>query len=651
MDAGRPDAPQRTDDGRVGAEQPGRKPVAQPRPIPGSGGRRHLHRRRERLSPHAATYGVPEGTALPERFTAGDGLLGQALQHTHTVVVQDLPEGYFTVGSGLGRSAPRHLMIAPLTVDGRVNSVLELGFFTRVTESDREFVDRVAESIAVAVRSARYRTRLQDLLEETQRQAEELQVQSEELRVANEELEEQSRALKESHGRLEQQQVELEQTNAQLEEQAKILETQKEDLNKSTAILESQTRQLERASRYKSEFLANMSHEMRTPLNSTLILTKLLADNPLGNLTADQITSLTTIESSGHDLLALIDDVLDLAKVEAGRIDLTPQQVPIPRLLDSLRSMFQAVAEQRGLRLIMQLRPGTPDSFETDSQRLEQVLKNLLSNAIKFTEVGEVSLEVSRLPDDRLAFTVHDSGIGIPHDQHELIFKPFCQGDGTTSRKYGGTGLGLSISREFVRLLGGDIRLSSTPGQGSTFTVLLPQHFSSAPLPDPARSRQGQPPPTRIRPGDVPSMPAIPSQHRGATTLIEDDRERLAANRRVILIVEDDEPFSKILADLAHELNFQVLVAATAADALALSSRYLPSAVILDIGLPDHSGLSVIDRLKADPRTRHIPIHVVSGLDYEKNRALVGRRRLHAQTGEAGAAGGRLPAIRDQTDG
>ena len=571
-----------------------------------------------------ATYGVPEGTAMPERFAAGDGLLGQALQHKHTVVVHDLPEGYFTIGSALGRSAPRHLMIAPLTVDGRVNSVLELGFFTRVTESDREFVDRVAESIAVAVRSARYRTRLQDLLEETQRQAEELQVQSEELRVANEELEEQSRALKESHSRLEQQQAELEQTNSQLEEQAQILEIQKEDLNQSTAILESQTRQLERASRYKSEFLANMSHEMRTPLNSTLILTKLLADNPQGNLTADQIKSLTTIESSGHDLLALIDDVLDLAKVEAGRIDLTPQPVPIPRLLDSLRSIFKPLAEQRGLRLTMQQRPGTPDSFETDSQRLEQVLKNLLSNAIKFTEVGEVSLEVSRLSDGRLAFTVQDSGIGIPQDQHELIFEPFCQADGTTSRKYGGTGLGLSISREFVRLLGGDIHLTSTPGQGSSFTVLLPQRLSSAPFPTPARSLHPQSPPKPMRPGDIPPIPAIPSESRVATTHIEDDREQLAANRRVILIVEDDEPFSKILADLAHELNFQVLVATTAADALALASRYLPSAIILDIGLPDHSGLSVIDRLKADPRTRHIPIHVVSGHDYERTALSLG---------------------------
>lgn len=572
-----------------------------------------------------ATYGVPQGTAMPDRFVAGDGLLGQAVQHRRLVVVDDLPDGYFTIGSGLGRSAPRHLMIAPLKLDGRVTTALEFGFFHRVTNSDREFIDRVAESIAVAIRSAQYRTRLQELLEETQRQAEELQVQSEELRVSNEELEEQTRALKESHSRLEQQQAELEQTNSQLEEQAHVLEMQKADLNKSTRMLETQTRQLEQASRYKSEFLANMSHEMRTPLNSTLILTKLLAENPQGNLSPEQIKSLTTIESSGHDLLALIDDVLDLAKVEAGRIDLAPTQESISRLIDHLQSMFQPLAEQRGLRLVLRKRLGTPESFETDWQRLEQVLKNFLSNAIKFTEEGEVSLEVSQIEDGRISFTVQDTGIGIPLDQHELIFEPFCQADGTTSRRYGGTGLGLSISREFVRLLGGEIRLSSTPGQGSAFTVLLPRLPSSAAsLAAPSPSLLARVPPERIKPSDVTATATAASEASLPTSHIRDDREQLAADRRVILIVEDDESFARVLADLAHELNFQVLLSTTAADALTLASRHLPRAVILDLGLPDHSGLSVIDRLKADARTRHIPVHVVSGRDYEKTALSLG---------------------------
>ncbi len=566
-----------------------------------------------------AAYGVPEGTSLPEQFQSGDGLLGQALHTKRPLVVHDLPEGYFTVGSALGRSAPRHLLIAPFSVDGLTNTVVELAFFHPVHQSDRDLIDRIAESIAVAVRSAQYRSRLQELLEETQRQAEELQVQSEELRVANEELEEQSQALKESHGRLEQQQAELEQTNSQLEEQAQILESQKEELGEAALISEAQKRQLERVSQYKSEFLANMSHEMRTPLNSTLILAKLLADNPQGNLTTDQVKSATTIESAGHDLLTLIDDVLDLAKVEAGRIDITPGDVSLQRLLDTLQALFQPLAAHKHLQLRTRRAPGTPASIQSDWQRLEQVLKNLLSNAIKFTEAGQVSLDISILPDGRLAFAVQDTGVGIPPDQQDLIFEPFCQGDGTTSRKYGGTGLGLSISREFVRLLGGELHLTSTPGEGSTFTLLLPQTLAPASVPGPGF--------TALSPTVPDSIPlASPYHHRGtsATMRTDDDREHLVPHRRVVLIVEDEESFARILADLAHELKFQVLLSNTATDAFRLASRYLPSAVILDIGLPDHSGLSVIDRLKTDVRTRHIPVHVVSGHDYEQAARALG---------------------------
>lgn len=571
-----------------------------------------------------ATYGVPEGSPLPDRFRPGDGLLGRALQEQQPIVVQDLPDGYFTIGSSLGQHAPRHLLIAPIGLDGRINTVLELGFFHRVQDSDRELISRLGQAIALSVRSARYRSQLQDLLEETQRQAEELQVQSEELRVANEELEEQSRALKESHGRLEQQQVELEQTNSQLEEQAQILEAQKEDLTEATQTLEAQKRRLEQVSRYKSEFLANMSHEMRTPLNSTLILSKLLADNPQGNLTPDQIKSVTTIESAGHDLLTLIDDVLDLAKVEAGRIELTPEDISLQRLQDNLHALFAPLADRKGLRLRVTQAPGVPESIESDRQRLEQVLKNLLSNAIKFTETGSVSLDISPLPDGWLAFAVQDTGIGIPTDQQGIIFEPFCQADGTTSRKYGGTGLGLSISREFVRLLGGHIHLTSIPGQGSTFTVLLPQTAagSAAPVSFPASSGHA-PVPASLSQG-LDDLPAREQRSGRDVPRLADDREWLSADRRLLLIVEDDESFSRILSDLAHELNFQVITSATAADAVLLASRYLPSAVILDLGLPDHSGLSVIDRLKSDVRTRHIPVHVISGHDHVKTALSLG---------------------------
>jgi signal transduction histidine kinase/DNA-binding response OmpR family regulator len=571
-----------------------------------------------------ATYGVPDASPIPDRLRPGDGLMGRALQEQQPMVVEDLPDGYFTIGSALGQHAPRHLLIAPIGVDGRINTLLELACFHPFQESDRELISRLSQAIALSVRSARYRSQLQDLLEETQRQAEELQVQSEELRVANEELEEQSRALKESHGRLEQQQVELEQTNSQLEEQAQILETQKEDLTEATQTLEAHKRRLEQVSRYKSEFLANMSHEMRTPLNSTLILSKLLADNPQGNLTPDQIKSVTTIESAGHDLLTLIDDVLDLAKVEAGRIELTPEEISLQRLQDSLHALFAPLADRKGLRLRVTQAPGAPESIESDRQRLEQVLRNLLSNAIKFTETGSVSLDISPLPDGWLAFAVQDTGIGIPTDQQGLIFEPFCQADGTTSRKYGGTGLGLSISREFVRLLGGHIHLTSIPGQGSTFTVLLPRTTAgpAAPVSFPA-SPGHTPVPAALSYG-LDDPPARDQRNDRAVPTPADDREWLSADRRLLMIVEDDESFSRILSDLAHELNFQVITSATAADAVLLASRYLPSAVILDIGLPDHSGLSVIDRLKSDVRTRHIPVHVISGHDHVKTALSLG---------------------------
>ncbi len=570
------------------------------------------------------THAVSSTTHLSPRFEPGEGLLGQTVKDQRLCVLHDVPEQYFTIGSGLGHSAPRHLMIAPVSADGTVKAVLELGFFQRIEQADIDLMTRVSESIAIAVRSAQYRTRLQDLLEETQRQAEELQVQSEELRVANEELEEQSSALKTSHSHLEQQQAELEQINAQLEEQAQILETQKEELNGANSALETQARQLERASRYKSEFLANMSHEMRTPLNSSLILAKLLADNPDGNLTPEQVKSITTIEAAGNDLLALIDDVLDLAKVEAGRLDLSLRHVPVSRLVDSLQALFQPVAEHKGLRLTLHRTPEVPEYIETDWQRLEQVLKNLLSNAIKFTEQGEVSLDISRAADGRVMFAVRDTGIGIPEEQRELIFEPFCQADGTTNRRYGGTGLGLSISREFMRLLGGEIHLSSVVGQGSTFTLTLPEIHTPV-----------APPPRRL--GTVPSRQAatpVPLPRRmdqadehaivPATAGMDDDRDKLTGQRRVILIVEDDETFVRILSDLAHELHFQVIVGQTAAEALALAVRYSPSAVLLDLGLPDHSGLSVIDRLKLDARTRHIPVHVVSAHDHMQTALSLG---------------------------
>ncbi|CAN5206290.1 response regulator [soil metagenome] len=563
----------------------------------------------------AAALGIPADADVPVRFKIKEGLLGKVAADGKSAIIRDVPDGYMTIGSGLGGDKPRHLVIVPAHADELVNAVIELGFLHPVDDLVLELLDQASTSIGIALRSARYRSELQNVLEETQRQAEELQVQSEELRVSNEELEEQGRALKESQARLEQQQVELEQTNSQLEEQAQMLETQRDDLARTGAAVQLKARELEQASQYKSDFLANMSHELRTPLNSLLILSKLLGDNPEGNLSGEQVKYAQTIQSSGNDLLTLINDILDLSKIEAGHIQVRPESVPLQRLTQDLRQLFQPVADERKLDFEIALADDCPTLIETDRQRLEQILKNLLSNAFKFTEAGGVRLAIGPAGDD-LAFAVTDSGIGIAREQQESIFEAFRQADGTISRRYGGTGLGLSISRELARLLGGAIDLKSQPGEGSTFTITIPLAY------DPARVAPRDQAP-RAEPVATPSPPrgAKPAPLR---QMVEDDRDQLAGARRLLLVVEDDEKFAAIVRDLSREMGFQCIVAGTAEEALKLAKQFKPSAVVLDVGLPDQSGLAVLDRLKRDDATRHIPIHVVSGADHSQTALSLG---------------------------
>jgi signal transduction histidine kinase/DNA-binding response OmpR family regulator len=538
-----------------------------------------------------------------------------------SMVLADVPDGYLMLGSALGRDKPRHLVIVPAQADEEVNGVIELGFLQAVDDRILELLNQSGGAIGIALRSARFRTALQDALEETQRQSEELQTQSEELRVSNEELEEQSRALKESQVRLEQQQVELEQTNSQLEEQAQTLEMQRNDLERTGAAVELKARELEQASQYKSDFLANMSHELRTPLNSLLILSKLLSDNPQGNLTSEQVDYARTIKSSGNDLLLLINDILDLSKIEAGHLQIQSEILPLRRLAGDLRQMFQPIAEERKLSFEIEVAKDCPEEIETDRQRIEQVLKNLLSNAFKFTEKGEVRLRVRPAGPGQLALSVIDTGIGISTEQQDSIFEAFRQADGTISRRYGGTGLGLSISRELTRLLGGAITLESKPGEGSIFTVTLPLAY------DPARVAARDLPAPSPADAPTPTAPA-PAAARGkarrVSRKVDDDRDALAADRRLLLVVEDDSAFAAIVRDLSHELGFQCIVAGTAEEALSLAKQYRPSAIVLDIGLPDQSGLTVLDRLKRDDATRHIPIHVVSGADHSQTALSLG---------------------------
>ncbi|CUX02420.1 response regulator [Rhizobium pusense] len=566
----------------------------------------------------SSTYGVPADAKLPDLVRPREGLLGQVAVEGKPVIVNDVPENYLEFGSALGRDKPRHLVLAPAAIENNVNTVIELGFLRPVDERVLAFLKEASGTIATAIRSANYRSELQNLLEETQRQSEELQVQSEELRVSNEELEEQGRALKESQARLEQQQVELEQTNSQLEEQAQQLESQKDDLERSNASTQLKARELEQASRYKSDFLANMSHELRTPLNSSLILAKLLADNPDDNLTAEQVKYAQTIQSSGNDLLNLINDILDLSKIEAGHVDIRPEPVSVERLSNNLRQVFEPIAKNKSLGFEIDISPECPAVIETDLQRIEQILKNLLSNAFKFTEKGKVTLSMSRTGDGQVAFGVTDTGIGIAPEQQKRIFEAFHQADGTISRKFGGTGLGLSISRELVRLLGGTIHIRSQEGKGSTLTVTLPLAYDPAIVAP--RAPVGNAVPL------APAASAAPSQPTALLprAIVEDDRAMPSDERRILLVVEDDQTFAAILRDLAREMGFRSLVAGTAQDALNLAQQFMPSAIVLDVGLPDQSGLSVLDRLKRDVRTRHIPIHIVSGDDYTETALSLG---------------------------
>jgi CheY-like chemotaxis protein/signal transduction histidine kinase/HAMP domain-containing protein len=540
-----------------------------------------------------------------KQFNVGEGLVGQAALEKQPIEVTNVPDDYIIVSSGLGEIVPRHIMLCPFMYEDQVVGVVEMGTLAEFTPTQMKFLQNALTNIGITFNTAQARARIDELLSETQQQAEELQAQGEELRVMNEELEAQTESLRTSE--------------AVLREKQATLDRQNRELKVAQRELEKKAKELALTSKYKSEFLANMSHELRTPLNSLLILARMLADNEEGNLTEDQVESAQVIYGSGNDLLRLINDILDLSKVEAGRMTFHIEPMHLTELVSAVRAQFAHVAEEKGLDLNITLADDLPTRIETDQQRAGQIVKNLLSNAFKFTETGSVSLDIHRPdagvdlsrsgldPAEAIAIRVADTGIGIDPEQQKIVFEAFQQADGGANRRYGGTGLGLSISRELAAKLGGQIDLESEPGQGSTFTLYLP----IAGPPDAVRQERGaeeivslaQPSRPSIQPYRAPDLlpPAPP-----------DDRDTLGPGDRVLLIVEDDPKFAQIVCDYAREKGFQCLIAGDGKTGLGLVQTYRPTAIILDLNLPDISGWEVLEVLKYDPDTRHIPVHIMS---------------------------------------
>lgn len=566
-----------------------------------------------------------ESSAYGSRFKLGEGLVGQVARDKKISLIHNLPDDYIVVASGTGKAKPRALLLSPLVVDEINQGVLELGFLDPPPPKVLEMISAVTQLVGGAIRARSYQERLQQLLHESQQLTEELQTQQEELRVSNEELEERTRILQETQVRLESQHAELEQSNEQLEEQASLLEEQKRtldlrnsDLESARQDLEQKAREIAAASQYKSEFLANMSHELRTPLNSSLILAKLLKDNPQGNLSAEQVEFAATIYSAGNDLLLLINDILDLSKVEAGKLEIHPESLAITQLFSDLKRTFSPIAKDKKLELKFLTSPNAPEKVTTDRSRLEQVLKNLLANALKFTSQGSVELSAAAGPNGGIRLLVKDTGIGIDPSQHQLIFDAFRQADGTSSRKFGGTGLGLSISRNLAELLGGTIELESEIGKGSTFILTLPAQISVAAERVSPRKPVETPAPKRV---ELPQ----PKEKIPVKEMVSDDRNRASKGaKKLLLMVEDDMKYAKILLEVARGDGFTCLLATSVDDGFQLAKDFAPVAILLDMRLPDGSGLGLLDRLKRDAATRHIPVYGMSVHDYSREALHLG---------------------------
>ena len=570
------------------------------------------HDGQDQLGLHGS-YAYTKRKNLSNRFAVGEGLVGQAALEKQQILIRNVPEDYLRVTSGLGEALPRFICVTPFLYEDEIKGVVEIGTLAEMTDLQLEYLSQAMPAVAITLVTAQGREELAHSLERSQQLTEELQTQQEELEAANEEMEEQTQALKQSEERLKAQQEEMEVINEELEEKNELLERQKNDVEKARREIADKAEDLALASKYKSEFLANMSHELRTPLNSLLILARVFAENRDGNLTDEQVESARVIYNSGTDLLGLINDILDLAKVEAGRMDLQLGEVSLRSLATGIEESFEHIAADKGLELAVAISPEAPAAIQTDEKRLDQILKNLVSNAIKFTEQGTVAVvlgEPAELhgaggPREGIAIRVRDTGIGIAAAEQKVIFEAFQQADGGTDRRFGGTGLGLSITRELVHLLGGRIALDSQPGQGSTFTVVLP-----------ARPEQTQPMPAAARSAPAPAAAEKPERPRPTARFeveaVEDDRDAIEQGDMVILIIDDDPAFARLLGKQCRAKGFKSLIAPTGEEGLKLASQHLPLGIVLDLKLPGMDGWSVLEVLKDDPCTRHIPVHIMS---------------------------------------
>jgi CheY-like chemotaxis protein/signal transduction histidine kinase len=543
----------------------------------------------------------------PDTMHFGEGLLGQCAAEKRRILLSDLPRETVPIGSGLVQTAPRNVIILPVLFEGEVKAVIELASLGSFTASHLAFLEQLTASIGIVLNSIEATMQTEGLLKQSQQLAAELQTQQSELQATNEQLAQKAQELAEQNAEVERKNQEIEQARRALEEKAT---------------------ELALTSKYKSEFLANMSHELRTPLNSILILGQQLGENVERNLTPKQVEFARTIHGAGTDLLNLITDILDLSKIESGTVTVVAEEVMLGNLLEGVARPFRHEADNRRLTLDISIDPMVSPTIVTDAKRLQQVLKNLLSNAFKFTEQGGVRLLVRSVaggwtPDHPVlthaasvvSFEVADTGIGIPPEKQRIIFEAFQQADAGTSRKYGGTGLGLAISRELATLLGGEIQLRSAPNVGSSFTLFLPQTYVGASIPG---GVAGEADAAASRPTQV--LPATHSWDRPIEA-VPDDRQSMAEGDGSLLIVEDDPGYARILVEQAHAQGFKVLAAARGVDALALAREYRPTAISLDVFLPDMLGWTVLSQLKQDPTTRHIPVQIVT-LDEDRQHGL-----------------------------